>query len=135
MFRSRAQGRRTARRVDRAVGLSVAQSFDPCFNVLRGDLARGAIWDANPRGSPNCYVCIIYVDMAVAMANKEAFSAGPADGSIAGGPRDHSGGSSRPKPEDGLRLMHAFLSIQQDALREAIIQFVTELSALRDDGL
>jgi hypothetical protein len=64
------------------------------------------------------------------MARNEAFSTSLADASVDGGQVDRAGASARPKPEDGLRLMHAFLSIQHAALREAVIKFVTELSTL-----
>jgi hypothetical protein len=37
---------------------------------------------------------------------------------------------SRPNPEEGHRLMRSFSSIRQPALREAIIELVTNLSAL-----
>jgi hypothetical protein len=36
--------------------------------------------------------------------------------------------SSTPAPEDGARLLRAFLSIGQPALREAIIELVTRMS-------
>ena len=38
--------------------------------------------------------------------------------------------SSRPTPEDGRRLIHAFMDVKQVALREALIRLVTELSKL-----
>jgi hypothetical protein len=37
---------------------------------------------------------------------------------------------SRHSPEDGLRLVRAFLSIPQRNVREAIIELVTKLSAV-----
>jgi hypothetical protein len=37
-------------------------------------------------------------------------------------------GSSRPAPEDGVRLLRAFLTIAQPALREAIIELATRMS-------
>jgi len=64
------------------------------------------------------------------MAKKEALSTGASDH---GGQRNPAGTSSRPTPEDGLRLIHAFMDIKEVALREAIIQLVTELSLLRGD--
>ena len=79
-----------------------------------------------------CFVRDSYVGVAIAMARNEAFSTGPADGAVNGGQRDRAGASSRPKPEEGLRLMHAFLSIRHAALREAVIKLVTELSTLHD---
>ena len=66
------------------------------------------------------------------MAQRETFSAGPADVSTTGGQRGRSGDLSRPSPEDGHRLIGAFLSIEQPALREAIVNFVMELSAIYD---
>lgn len=36
--------------------------------------------------------------------------------------------TSRPAPEDGARLLRAFLTIGQPALREAIIELVTRMS-------
>ena len=38
----------------------------------------------------------------------------------------------KPPPEDGLRLIRAFVGIRQPAVREAIIEFVTKLSAIDD---
>jgi hypothetical protein len=68
------------------------------------------------------------------VAKKDAFSTGPSDPFINhGGQRNRAGTSSRPTPEDGHRLIHAFMEIKYVALREAIIQFVTELSKLRED--
>jgi hypothetical protein len=43
------------------------------------------------------------------------------------------GNSSWAKPEEGLRLMHAFLSIKQAEVRERIIQYVTEQSKHQKD--
>jgi hypothetical protein len=66
------------------------------------------------------------------MAKKEAFPTGSSDPFVnPDGRRNPAGTSSRPTPEDGLRLIHAFMDVKQVALREAIIQFVTELSKLR----
>ena len=41
---------------------------------------------------------------------------------------------ARPNPEQGHRLMRAFVNIRETALREAIVDFVTDLSALYGDG-
>jgi hypothetical protein len=69
------------------------------------------------------------------MAKKDFFSTGPSNASINyDGQRNRAGTSSRPTPEDGLGLIHAFTDIEEVALREAIIQLVTELSILRDDN-
>jgi len=38
-------------------------------------------------------------------------------------------------PDEGYRLMRSFLSIRQDALRAAIVEFVTQLSSLEDEKL
>jgi hypothetical protein len=68
------------------------------------------------------------------MAKKEAFTTGSSGASIDhDGQRDPAGASSRPTPEDGLRLIHAFLGVKQAALREAIIKLAAELSKLRQD--
>ena len=40
-----------------------------------------------------------------------------------------------PEPEVGLRLMRAFLRIRNQALRDAIIKFVEELSTSPDKGI
>jgi len=40
-----------------------------------------------------------------------------------------------PEPEVGLRLMRAFLRIRNEALREAIIRFIEELSTSPDKGI
>jgi hypothetical protein len=82
------------------------------------------------------------------MAQIETFSAGLADASIidgqrAGlvdafiidGQRERSGDSARPNPEEGHRLMRAFLSIEQAALREKIVNLVMELTATHDKRL
>ena len=39
---------------------------------------------------------------------------------------------SRPKAEEGLRLMHAFLEIKNAEVREAIIKYVEEQSRLEN---
>ena len=49
------------------------------------------------------------------------------------------GGRSRnrvwPKPDEGLRLMHAFLDIEQPEVREAVIKYVEEQSRLQKRSL
>lgn len=67
------------------------------------------------------------------MAQNETFSAGPAGAPLHGGQRDQSGHTSRPNPEEGHRLMRAFLSIRRAALREAVVNLVRELSTLQDE--
>jgi hypothetical protein len=69
------------------------------------------------------------------MTKEDTFSIAPADASPKRGQRDLTENSSPPKPEEGLRLVHAFHDIKQAALREAIIKFVTELSMLQKDEL
>jgi hypothetical protein len=66
------------------------------------------------------------------MAKEDAFSTGTAEAPAS--KRDAPGNFSQPKPEDGVRLVHAFHGIKHAALREAIIKFVTELSTLQKDG-
>lgn len=41
---------------------------------------------------------------------------------------------SRASPEEGSRLMHAFLHIRRPAHREAVINLVTKLSVRHSDG-
>lgn len=41
--------------------------------------------------------------------------------------------SGWPDPEEGYRLMRAFLGIRRPALRQAIVELVTELSAPGED--
>jgi hypothetical protein len=66
------------------------------------------------------------------MAQIETFSAGLAGASIMDRQRERSG--ARPNPGEGHRLMRAFLNIEQAALREKIVNFVMELSAMHDRG-
>ena len=68
------------------------------------------------------------------MARGETFSSGPEVAPMNDGLPDRSRHTSRPNPEEGHRLMRAFLSLRQAALREAVINFVKELSTLQDDG-
>ena len=71
---------------------------------------------------------------ALSMAKKEPVSIGPSAPRIKGGGQHHpAGASSRPTPEDGHRLIQAFMDVKQAALREAIIRLVTELSKLNDE--
>jgi hypothetical protein len=67
------------------------------------------------------------------MAKEEAFSSGAAGAK--GGNFDLPRGTSLPKPEEGLRLVHAFHGVKHAALREAIIKFVEELSTIQIGGL
>ncbi len=67
------------------------------------------------------------------MARKETLSVGRGKASVDGGQRDFAGVHSRPDPEEGRRLLRAFLNIREAALREAVIALVTELSTLHDD--
>jgi len=68
------------------------------------------------------------------MAQSEISLAGTEGASIDGSQLDRSGPSSRSKPEEGHRLMRAFLGIRQAGLREALVRLVTELSTLQDEG-
>jgi len=67
---------------------------------------------------------------ALVMSKKEALSTGLPEALFNRGGEKSSAGisSSRPTPEDGRRLIHAFTDIKPPALREAIIQLMTELS-------
>ena len=44
-------------------------------------------------------------------------------------------GASQPTPEDGRRLIDAFIKIKHPALREAAIRLVEELSTLKENDL
>jgi hypothetical protein len=66
------------------------------------------------------------------MARKETFPVGQAKASVDGAERDFAGDHSRPDPEEGRRLMRAFVNIREAALRKALIALVTELSTLHD---
>jgi hypothetical protein len=69
------------------------------------------------------------------MSKKEALSSGLSVALFNHGSQKNPTGSfsSRPTPEDGRRLIHAFMDIKPAALREAIIQLVTELSKQQHD--
>lgn len=67
------------------------------------------------------------------MARKESLSVDRAKASVADGQRDFAGVHSRPDPEEGRRLMRAFVNIREAALREAVVALVTEISTLHDD--
>jgi hypothetical protein len=79
--------------------------------------------------------CSCFVNAVVGMAKEDSFSIAPAESSAKRGKRGLTTDSSPPKPEEGLRLVHAFHDIKQVALRKAIIKFVTELSTLQKDEL
>ena len=59
------------------------------------------------------------------MARKEVVSTVPADAAL----RSLRENPDRPDPEQGRRLMRAFFNIRDEGLREAIVNFVTDLSA------
>jgi hypothetical protein len=67
------------------------------------------------------------------MAAKDTFSAGAA-AAIGGVQSNRSRIRSLPKPEEGLRLMHAFVAIDSAALREAVVKFVEVLSKTQSDS-
>jgi hypothetical protein len=66
-----------------------------------------------------------------AMAKKDAYLTGNDN---AAAQSEQGGRSERPKPEEGLRLMHAFFDIRQHEVRDALINFVAELSRLQKNG-
>jgi hypothetical protein len=69
------------------------------------------------------------------MATKEAFTNGPSAGPVnRGGQRKSARVFSRPKPEDGRRLVRVFMDVKSAPMREAIIKFITELSRLPDES-
>jgi hypothetical protein len=65
------------------------------------------------------------------MAWNETFSE-DASNAVANSTFDRAQDSSRPAPEDGARLLRAFVNIRQPALREAIIELVTRMSEVND---
>ncbi len=91
----------------------------------------------SPRSSESLVGVVMAVPImykvAGAMAKKEAFSTGTVDTSAHAEQGDPSGNSPWPKPEEGLRLMHAFFDIKQGEVREAIIGYVEEQSRLQKD--
>ncbi len=64
------------------------------------------------------------------MSRKDLLSTGSA-GTLA---RSEKGieSPSRPEPEEGLRLMHAFLEIKNAEVRKAVIKYVEEQSRLEN---
>jgi hypothetical protein len=75
-------------------------------------------------------------DLAGAMAKQANLSVVPSDTRVNRGQTDQARGFSWSDPEEGHRLMRAFLSIREAALREAIITFVeflAEVSKLHHD--
>jgi hypothetical protein len=72
----------------------------------------------------------------MAKAKQANFSVVPPDTRVKRGQTDPARGISWSDPEEGHRLMRAFLSIREAALREAIITlvaFVAEVSILHHD--
>jgi len=69
------------------------------------------------------------------MAKKETLSTGPGGAAVNPGKSDWGGNSSRATPEEGVRLIHAFMGTKQPVLREAIITFVVALSEPYENGL
>ena len=70
---------------------------------------------------------------AMAKAKQGNFSVAPSDTRVNRGQTDPARGFSWSDPEEGHRLMRAFFSIREAALREAIITFVAEVSKLHHD--
>ncbi|HKN30289.1 MAG TPA: hypothetical protein VJY34_21390 [Roseiarcus sp.] len=71
-----------------------------------------------------------HVGQLIAMTIEANSSGGPSDR----GKLDPAASFSWPDPQEGSRLMRAFLSIRQAALRDAIVKIVTQLSTLDDEG-
>jgi hypothetical protein len=67
------------------------------------------------------------------MAAKNIFSVGTA-AAISGVQSNRSRNTSLPKPEEGLRLMHAFVTIERADLRETVVKFVEELAKTQKAG-
>ena len=68
------------------------------------------------------------------MERKKSSGIDPWRDSACGAPTDTTRDLSRPAPEEGVRLMRAFMSVRQQALREAIIEFVAKLSKDESEG-
>ena len=64
------------------------------------------------------------------MTSEADSSVGPSDR----GKLDPAASFSWPDPQEGSRLMRAFLSIRQAALPDAIVKVVTQPSTLDDEG-
>ena len=60
--------------------------------------------------------------------SKENFSNPPSNAYGDGGQGELSKQNSRPLPEEGRRLIRAFLRIEKASTREALVNFVEELS-------
>ena len=67
------------------------------------------------------------------MTVKDTVSAGPAT-ALKRAESNLSGTFSLPTPEQGIRLIHAFVRVREDGARKAIIKFVEELSKVQRDG-
>jgi hypothetical protein len=67
------------------------------------------------------------------MAAKDTLSAGAA-AAIRGVQSNSSRIRSLPKPQEGLRLMHAFVGIESADLRDAVVKFVENLSRTQRDS-
>lgn len=67
------------------------------------------------------------------MVRKEVFSTDSEESSVRSLLADPPWDAGRLNPEQGHRLMRAFLNIEEAALREAIVNFVTDLSTLGNE--
>ena len=67
------------------------------------------------------------------MAAKDTLSAGAAV-AISGVQSNRSRIRSLAKPQEGLRLMHAFVAIESADLRDAVVKFVEDLSRTQRDS-
>ena len=67
------------------------------------------------------------------MAKKDAFSMRRTGEAVDAEKTGEIVNPSLPNPKEGLRLMHAFLTIKKAETREAIIKFVEEQSRLEKD--
>jgi len=67
------------------------------------------------------------------MVKKRSPRVAPVESLAAAGSPEASGGQPEPSPQEGYRLMQAFVQIRRAAVREAIIELATRLS--EDGGL
>jgi hypothetical protein len=71
--------------------------------------------------------------MGKGMLEKEALLTGTGGASVRADRDGVSQLASKPTPEEGIRLMHAFCRIDGALAREAIIKYVEGQSALREE--
>ncbi len=69
------------------------------------------------------------------MAKKQTSSTSRREASVNPGQSGRAGDAFQPTPEDGRRLIAAFVRIKNPALREAAVRLVEELSTIQESDL